>query len=278
MKSMTKFGTSGATALALGFLLGACESSSTDSNPDLRKVKASQVPSLSTAAPFAVFGGDQGITNQGVHTVIHGNIGTTGASTVITGFHSATFKYVETPLNVGAVNGLVISDAPQGTPADFTLAKKVAADALNTYDVLSALPGGIDAGSGLLEGLTLAPGLYKSASGSFKLVGSDLTLDAQGDPDAIWIFQMASSLTIGDPGASRKIVLTNGAQAKNIYWMVGSTATINPAGGGTMAGTIIAKAGAEISTPDNEIVTVLNGRVLGLFASVTMVNTVVTAP
>lgn len=280
MKTMTRICTFGATLLALGTLLGACGSSQSSALPDatLQQVAPSQIPSLGAAAPFAVFGGGGGITNQGVNTVINGNIGTTDASTMITGFHSPTFKYDETPLNVGAVNGLVVTDAPQGTPADFTLAQNVADDAQNAYDRLAAIPGGIDPGAGLLGGLTLAPGLYKSESGRFELTGSDLTLDARGDQDAVWVFQMASSLTVGGPAAPRSVVLINGAQSKNVYWQVGSAATINGAGGGSMAGTIIAKSGAEISTPDNAATTVVNGRVLGLVGSVTMVNTVVNTP
>jgi hypothetical protein len=242
------------------------------------RVAAAQVPSLGAASAFAAFGGSDGITNQGTNTVVHGNIGTTGASTMLTGFHSNTFVYVETPLNVGTVDGLVITDAPQGTPADFILAKAVAADALNASNLLAAIPGGIDPGAGLLGGLTLAPGVYKSANGSFLLDGSDLTLDAQGDANAIWVFQMASSLTVGNPTSARSVVLANGAQSKNVYWQVGSAATINGAGGGTMVGTIIANSGVVISTPGNMTLTTLNGRALGLFASVTMVNTVINVP
>ena len=67
------------------------------------------------AASFAVFGGGAGITNQGNGTAITGDIGTTGASTMITGFHSSVFSYAETPLNVGSVSGSVYTDAPQGS-------------------------------------------------------------------------------------------------------------------------------------------------------------------
>jgi hypothetical protein len=86
---------------------------------------------------------------------------------------------------------------------------------------------------------------------------------------------MASSLTVGTPVASRSVILINGAQAANVYWQVGSAATINGAGGGFMAGTIIANAGMTFSTAGNATLTTLNGRALGLFAAVTMVNTVV---
>jgi len=71
-------------------------------------------------------------------------------------------------------------------------------------------------------GKTLAPGIYKSTS-TLSVDGSDLTLDAQGDPNAYWIFQIASTLTTTTGG---NIVLKNGAQAKNIFWQTGSSATI----------------------------------------------------
>jgi len=106
---------------------------------------------------------------------------------------------------------------------------------------------------------------------------SDLTLDAKGDPNAVWVFQMASSLTVGDT-APRNVILVGGAQAKNVYWQVGSAATINGAGGGTMVGTIIASAGVTFSTAGNVTITTLNGRALSLIASVTMVNTVINVP
>jgi hypothetical protein len=232
-------------------------------------------PALGQASSFAVFGGGAGITNQGTDSAIFGDMGTTGASTMITGFHSAAFSYAETPLNVGSVSGTVYTNAPQGSDADFAYATQVAADALIAFNDLASRPDGIDPGAGQLGGLTLLPGVYKSASGAFLLTGSDLTLDAQGDPDATWIFQMASSLTVGTPIASRSVILVNGAKASNVYWQVGSAATINGGGGGSMAGTIIASAGMTFSTAGNSSLTVLDGRALSLFAAVTMVNTVV---
>jgi hypothetical protein len=73
-------------------------------------------------------------------------------------------------------------------------------------------------------GLTLAPGIYK-ASTSLLIQNGDLTLDAQGDANAVWIFQVGSALTtVG--GAGGNIILAGGAQAKNVYWQVGSSATI----------------------------------------------------
>ena len=107
----------------------------------------------------------------------------------------------------------------------------------------------------------------------------DLTLDAQGDPNAYWIFQMATTLTVGTPSANESVILANGAQAKNIFWQVGTAATINGIlGGGTMVGTIISQAAITVSTAGVATVTTINGRVLALSASVTMVNTVINAP
>lgn len=234
-------------------------------------------PSLGQAESLAVFGGGAGFTNSGLLTQILGDAGTTGASTLITGVHSATFVYSETPLNVGLVAGTVFSAAPQGTAAEFDHITAAAGDLVTAFNDLAARPNGIDPGAGQLAGLTLLPGVYKSAAGPFLISGSDLTLDAQGDADAIWIFQMASTLTVGTPTAAQSVILTNGAQAKNVFWQVGSAAIINAAGGGSMVGTIIASSGIAISTADNETLTVLNGRALGLFASVTLVNTVVNA-
>jgi len=234
--------------------------------------------SLKRGANFAVFGGGAGITNQGKKTVITGDMGTTGASTMITGFHNAGFSYSETPLNAGNVNGAIYTNAPHGDTVSFAIATETAANILEAFNYLATLPNGIDPGAGQLGGLTLAPGVYKSASGAFLITGSDLTLDAKGDADATWVFQMASSLTVGTPTAPRSIILINGAQAKNVFWQVGSSATINGAGGGTMAGTIISSAAITFSTAGNQNVTTLNGRALAMFASVTMVNTVITLP
>jgi hypothetical protein len=91
---------------------------------------------------------------------------------------------------------------------------------------------------------------------------------------------MATTLTVGGPGADfpQSVTLTNGAQAKNVYWQVGSAATINAAGGGTMKGTIIAQAGVSISTAGNVDIVTLDGRALSLVGSVTMVNTIVNVP
>lgn len=246
---------------------------------------------------YGVFGGSAGMTNTGNLTTITGSgntadIGTTATTTSsITGFHDSAPSdvYTEVPgVNVGDVSGKIYTCTNSTTgptnaganAASCLLATNARADALAAYNALVAQPAGPNPGAGNLANLTLAPGVYTSAAGSFKMEGGNLTLDAQGDANAVWVFQMATTLTVGGPGAAapQSVILTNGAQAKNVYWQVGSAATINAGGGGTMVGTIISQAGVVISTAGNAAVTTLNGRALSLGASVTMVNTVITVP
>ncbi len=247
-------------------------------------------PDLGTAATFAAFGGGAGVTNQGINTVINGDLGTTGASTLVTGFHDAGVgcTYTETGSDVGLVNGNIDTAPPpptgacleEGTATTFDIATLAASDANTAFLDLNpaSRPGGTDPGAGQLANSTLPPGVYKAAGGTFLITGGDLTLDAQGDTNAVWVFQTATSLTVGDAGVPRNVLLINGAQAKNVFWQVGSAATINAAGGGTMVGTIIASMGVTFSTPGNAAVCTLNGRALALNASVTMVNTVINVP
>jgi hypothetical protein len=242
---------------------------------------------LGSAAQFGIFGGGAGMTNQGIYSVVNGSIGTTAASTLVTGFHDSKAVFTETTMNIGKVTGTVhTATAPAGSVPN-VIAAAAALDAQTAFDNLSpaVLAGGIDVsslggGAGQLGNRTLAPGVYKSAPGTYAIQGGDLVLDGRGDPNAIFVFQMATTLTVGGPGAAfpQSVILVNGAQAKNVFWQVGSAATINAAGGGTVAGTIIASSGVTFSTAGNVDVVTLNGRALALHASVTMVNTKINVP
>jgi hypothetical protein len=253
---------------------------------------ACQAPiALGSVAPFGVFGGSAGVTNSGILTVINGDVGTTAASTLVTGLHDSGVGCTYTEVagaDIGAVNGLIYTAPPpptvscpnEGTAATMATAQQARADALIAYNALVALPAGPDPGAGNLANLVLAPGDYTAAAGTFMIEGGNLTLDAQGDANAVWVFQMATTLTVGGPGAAfpESVILVNGAQAKNVYWQVGSAATINAAGGGTMVGTIISQAGAAFSTAGNTALVTLDGRVLSLGAVVTLVDTVINVP
>lgn len=247
---------------------------------------------LDTATPFGTFGGSAGMTNSGIQTVINGAIGTIATGTsAITGFYENTAYgddvYTE---KTGLVNGVIYTCTNSTTGAnsagpsapECALATQARLDAQTAYLALVAKPvGGKSPAPGAnLAGVTLLPGTYVAPGGSFMIQGGNLTLDAQGDANATWVFQMATTLTVGGPGAAfpQSIILAGGAQAKNVFWQVGSTATINAAGGGTMVGTVIAQAGANISTAGNVNIVTLNGRALSLGASVTMVNTVINVP
>jgi hypothetical protein len=245
---------------------------------------------LNSAEPFGKIAGTAGMTNTGIQTVVNGDLGTTTTATGnITGFHDENGDvYTETPANIGEVNGVIYSCTVSTTgptsaavnPANCTLATNARLDAQDAYIELAGLPGGPDPGAGNLANLTLTPGVYTAGGGSFIIQGGDLTLDAQGDPDAVWVFQMASSLTVGGPGAAapQSIILTGNAQPGNVFWQVGSSATINEAGGGTMVGTIIADAGISFSTVGNTTIVTLDGRAISLNASVTLVDTVINVP
>ena len=254
---------------------------------------------LGTAAQFGAFGGAAGMTNDGLNTLIfNGSIGTTAVASSITGFFDATTfqNYTVTTLNRGVVTGRIHAAPPApGSAASLAIATQARADALNAYGIISPaqMPGGTDptppAAPGELGNLTLTPGVYKSAGGSFAISAGNLTLDAQNNPNAQWFFQAPTSLTVGAPGAGggRSVIVINApanfSPGNSVYWYVGSAATINGsgAGGGVMVGTIISSAGVTFSTTTAGNVlpqVVLNGRALSLVASVTMTNTTINVP
>ena len=115
--------------------------------------------------------------------------------------------------------------------------------------------------SGDIGGQTLLPGVYNSAS-SLAITGI-LYLDAQGNPDATWIFQIGSTLTTAVSNSA--VVLLNGAQGANVFWAVGSSATLN--GGTRFQGTIMAQASITVNAGVD-----VSGRLLALTGAVTLIN------
>jgi uncharacterized repeat protein (TIGR01451 family) len=116
-----------------------------------------------------------------------------------------------------------------------------------------------------LGGTTLTPGVYHSAAGTFGITGT-LTLDAQGDPNAVFIFQAASTLITA---ASSNVTLINGAQASNVFWVVGSSATLGT--NSTLRGTVMALASITVTTG-----TSIDGRALARNGAVTLDTNTVT--
>jgi hypothetical protein len=156
---------------------------------------------LASVANFDAVAGST-VTNTGPTTIAGGDLGLSPGS-AITGFPPGT-------LISPSVMHITDPTAAQGE-LDLTIA----------YNYAATLPGGAVL-PGDLSGLTFAPGLYKNSS-TVMLSAGNVTLDGQGNANAVFIFQIGSTLTtLG----STQIVLAGGAQAKNIFWQVSSSATL----------------------------------------------------
>ncbi len=139
-------------------------------------------------------------------------------------------------------------------------------DLTTAYLYTAGLPGGAVL-AGDLSGLTFTPGLYKNSS-TVQLSAGNVTLDALGDPNAVFIFQIASTLTtIG----STQVILAGGAQAKNVFWQVGSSATLGT--NSIFEGTIMSLQSITLDTGAT-----LTGRALARNGAVTLDSNTVTAP
>jgi Ice-binding-like len=199
-------------------------------------------PSLGMAESFAVLGAST-VTNTGP-TVITGDLGVS-PGTAITGFPPG--------VDIGATHAAdaVALQAQSDTTTAYTILAGEACD--TTF----AVPTDIG-------GLTLVPGVYCFTS-SAQITGA-LTLDAGGDPNAVWVFKVGSTLVTA---SSASVVLINGAQACNVFWQVGSSATIGT--DTTFVGNILALTSITITTDAT-----LSGRALAQNGAVTMDSNVIT--
>ncbi|PON20294.1 hypothetical protein TGAM01_v210845 [Trichoderma gamsii] len=154
---------------------------------------------LGTALSFAVLGGSA-VTNTGP-SIISGNVGVYPGS-AISGF----------PPGI-VVNGVIhMTDA---------VAAQAQADVTTAYNVAAGLPPNTDLTGQDLGGMTLVAGVY-SFSTSAQLTGA-LVLDGQGDSSSVWVFQIGSTLTTA---TASSVILIGGASPCNVFWQVGSSATI----------------------------------------------------
>jgi hypothetical protein len=119
--------------------------------------------------------------------------------------------------------------------------------------------------AGDLGGMTLTPGVRKSTS-TLEITSADVTLDAGGNPNAVFIFQIASSFTVA---VGRNVILSGGAQPSNIFWQVGSSATLNT--NCNVSGNILALTSISMGTGAT-----LNGRAMARNASVTLLSNTIT--
>jgi cell division septation protein DedD len=202
---------------------------------------ATAVP-LGTADSFAVLAG-AGISNTGP-TTVNGDLGTFPTTTV-SGSASIT---------IGGTNHAG-DGVTQQAKNDLVTAYNNAAGQGPTSPIAADL-----------GGQTLTPGVYNSAS-SIGLTGA-LTLNAGGDPNAVFVFQAGSALTTA---SGSQVNLINGAQSCNVFWQIGSSATLGT--GSSFRGTIIALTSITVTTG-----TTVDGRVLARNGAVTLDTDTITKP
>jgi hypothetical protein len=201
---------------------------------------------LGTAANFVVLAGST-VTNTGPTIISLGDLGLSPGSAV-TGFPP------------GTLTSPAVMHVTDPTAAQAQL------DLTTAYNYAAGLPGGAVL-AGDMSGLTFTPGLYKTSS-TVMLSSGNVTLDAQGNANAVFIFQIGSTLTtLG----STHVILAGGAQAKNIFWQVGSSATLGT--NSFFMGTILALQAVTLDTGAN-----LTGRALARNAAVTLDTSTVTGP
>ncbi len=214
------------------------------SSPSAAGPCALSAVSLGAASNFAVLAGST-VTSTGP-TIIHGDLGVSPGSAV-EGFPPGTVSGTQHVTDTTAAAAI----------GDLTVAYNGAAG--RTLCPITT--------AGNLGGQTLAPGLYKSTSG-LEVTSGDLTLDAKGNVNAVWIFQMASTLTTTE---GRAVILAGGARASNVFWQVGTSASLGT--NSTFVGTIMADQSISLDTG-----AVLQGRALARIGAVTLDASTVNRP
>lgn len=196
---------------------------------------------LNSADAFAVLAGST-ITNKGP-TTITGDVGL-HPGTSVTGFDSVT-----------------LDGTPHVTDA---VAEQAKVDLVTAYDDAAGRTPSTTVATEL-GGQILTGGVYDSATGTFEITG-ELRLDAQGNPDTVWVFQMASTLVTA---SASTVTLVNGADACNVFWQVGSSATLGT--DSDFTGTIMALASSTLNTGAT-----VQGRVLARDGAVTLDTNTIT--
>lgn len=196
---------------------------------------------LGDASGFALLAGSAiTITGASSSTTIKGDVGLfPTTSDAIVGMENVVFEGI----NYGS--------------SEITQAAKFALN--DAYaDAVSRSPDVVLAAASDLLGLNLSPGVYSSTSSLF--LSGVLTLNGQGNPDAVWIFQMGTTLITA---ANSQMILTGGAQASRVFWQVGSSVTL--AAGSDVSGTILA-----LTTITAASDVTVNGRLLAQEGAVTL--------
>jgi hypothetical protein len=196
---------------------------------------------LGTAASFSVLAGST-VTNTGP-TTMFGDLGLSPGSSVTGAPHVLGATHVDDAVAIEAKNDLTTA-----------------------YNNAASRPSSGSAGTDL-AGQTFSPGV-RTASSSLLLSSGSVTLNAEGNPDAVFIFQIGSTLITG---SNTSVSLINGAQACNVFWQVGSSATLGT--GTRFVGTVMAAASITANTAAT-----IHGRLLAQTAAVNLdTNTITTS-
>lgn len=196
---------------------------------------------LATADSFSVLAGST-VTNTGP-TSMFGDLGLAPGSSVTGAPHVLGSTHVSDAVAIGAKDSLT-----------------------SAYNDAASRPSNGSAGTDL-AGQVFLPGV-RAASSSLLLSSGSVTLDAQGDPNAVFIFEIGSTLTTG---SNTSVALVNGAQACNVFWQVGSSATLGT--GTQFVGTIMANESITAKTGAT-----IHGRLLARSGAVTLdTNTITTS-
>nr|WP_323848182.1 ice-binding family protein [Curtobacterium flaccumfaciens]WQM79235.1 ice-binding family protein [Curtobacterium flaccumfaciens pv. poinsettiae]WQM79303.1 ice-binding family protein [Curtobacterium flaccumfaciens pv. poinsettiae]WQM79509.1 ice-binding family protein [Curtobacterium flaccumfaciens pv. poinsettiae]WRK13088.1 ice-binding family protein [Curtobacterium flaccumfaciens pv. poinsettiae] len=198
---------------------------------------------LGTASTYGVLGASA-VTNTGP-SVINGDLGLS-PGTSITGFG-------------GAPNGVVNGTTHQTDAA----AAQAQRDTTTAYNVAASLSP-TQTGLTELNGLSLSPGVY---SGGALALANNGALTLAGSANSVWVFQAASTLTIG---SASQIVITGGASSCNVFWQVGSSATVGT--GAQFQGTVLAQQSVTATTGAT-----VQGRLLARTGAVTLDTNTITA-
>jgi len=189
---------------------------------------------LGLAGNYAILS-KSGISTTGT-TMVTGNMGVSPiAATAITGFTLSmdpSNQFSTSPLVVGRVYA---ADYASPTPA--TLTTSVSNMETAYTDAAGRAPDATELYAGNLGGKTLAPGVYKWSTGVLIPTSTTLTLDAQGNSNAVWIFEVSQDLTMD---TASQVVLANSAKPENIYWQIGGGTGVTIEAGAHAKGNILA--------------------------------------
>jgi hypothetical protein len=207
------------------------------------KMNFGQAPNLGTTSSFALFATNGGFSNSGSATIVTGDVGT----------NAGAF----TAFPTGTVYGQIhVVDAASAQAAN---------DVAAAYADLSGVACGSVLGTPFGSGQILTSGVY--CQGSASLLNGTLTLDGQGDPNALFIIKIGGALSTS---TNSNVTLINAASANNVYWLIGGQFDLSD--GSVFRGTVVADGAINILEAAS-----LYGRALTQSGAISLHNTIVTA-